>query len=249
MRLKNKVAIITGGGTGIGRGIALEFAKQGACVAICGRHKEQLDDVAHEITLNGGSSIGYVADVSSEEQIKDMVDSVISHFGTVDILINNAGIYLPHEVLYTSENEWDATFCIDIKGIFLTSKKILSEMIKHEYGKIVNIASIAGVVGFEKSAAYCAAKGAVMSLTRQMALDYAREKITINAIAPGVIFTNMTKDSLSSKEATDAILRKIPIGRIGTSQDIANAALFLASNESSYITGQTLVVDGGWTIQ
>lgn len=249
MRLKNKVAIITGGGTGIGRGIAKMFANEGAYIVVCGRRKEPLEAVVKEILANGDEAIYCTVDVSSAEQIQDMVETTLMKWGQIDILVNNAGVYMPHDVASMEEEEWDKVMNVDAKGVFLTSKAVLPHMLKQEKGKIVNIASIAGLFGFEQSAAYCAAKGAVVNLTREMALDYAPKGINVNAIAPGVIESDMTKPLLTEENSKKAFIDRIPTGRIGTPEDIAHAAVYLSSEESNYMIGQTLVVDGGWTVR
>lgn len=249
MRLKNKVAIITGGGTGIGRGIAQMFAKEGAYVVVCGRRKEPLEETVKFIEDNGGEAIYCETDVTSAEQIKEMVETTLMKWGQVDILVNNAGVYISDDITETSEEEWEKVMSVDAKGVFLASKEVLPHMIKQNKGKIINIASIAGLFGFEKSAAYCAAKGAVINLTREMALDYAPVGIHVNAIAPGVIESDMTSPMLSDENTKKGFLGKIPADRIGTPDDIAYAAVYLASDESSYVIGQTIVVDGGWTIK
>lgn len=248
MRLKNKVALITGGGSGIGAAIAKAFAREGAQVVICGRREEQLKQVTQEIDSSGGEALYCVTDVSSAQQIQSMHETIKLKFGTIDILVNNAGIYMPDEITTTSEDEWDTVMNVDAKGVFLVSKSVLPDMIQKGKGKIINIASIAGLFGFEKSAAYCAAKGAVVNLTREMALDYAPKGICVNAIAPGVIDTDMTKGFLSNEQAKQAFLAKTPVGRVGTPDDIAHGAVYLASDESDFVAGHTLVIDGGWTI-
>ena len=248
MRLQNKVALITGGGTGIGAGIAHMFAREGAQVVVCGRREDPLKKVVDEIDQSGGEAIYCVADISSQEQIREMIETVTMKFGSIDILVNNAGVFIPDDVTSTSEQEWDRVMDTDAKGVYLMSKAVLPDMIKKGTGKIVNIASIAGLIGFEKSAAYCAAKGAVVNLTREMALDYAPKGICVNAIAPGVIDTDMTKAFLSNEQAKQGFLSKTPVGRVGTPEDIAHGAVYLASDESNFVVGQTLVIDGGWTI-
>lgn len=249
MRLRGKVAIVTGGGTGIGRGITLMFAKEGARVVICGRRKEPLDETASEITKAGGEAFALVCDVSGLGQVKKLTDETISRFGKIDILVNNAGVYLPHDALGVSDEEWNLVLGVDLKGVWLCSKAVLPHMLSQKRGKIINIASIAGLIGFEQSAVYCAAKGAVVSLTREMALDYAPKGIYINAIAPGVIASDMTKSFLENEQVKQDFLVKTPVGRIGEPEDIAYAAVYLASAESDFVVGQTLVVDGGWTIR
>lgn len=249
MRLEHKIAIITGGGSGIGQGIALQFAKEGAYVAICGRREEPLKETVRLIEESGGEGIYAVCDVSQSEQVKDFVQTVLTKWGQIDILVNNAGVYLAHDVTTVKEEEWDTVLNVDAKGVFLMSREVLPHMLKKEVGKIVNIASIAGLFGFEQSAAYCAAKGAVVNLTREMALDYSPKGIRVNAIAPGVIESDMTGPMLSDEATKKTFLEKTPVGRIGKPEDIAYAAIYLASKESDFVTGQTLVVDGGWTVR
>lgn len=248
MRLKNKTALITGGGTGIGAGIARKFAHEGAQVVICGRREAQLKETADAIDQDGGEILYCIADISSQKDIQEMMQTVELKFGIVDILVNNAGVYIPDDVTSTSEEEWDRVMDIDAKGVYLMSKAVLPKMLTKGKGKIINIASIAGLIGFEKSAAYCAAKGAVVNLTREMALDYASKGICVNAIAPGVIDTEMTKAFLDNEEAKKVFLSKTPVGRVGTPEDIAHGAVYLASDESDFVVGQTLIIDGGWTI-
>jgi len=249
MRLKDKVAIITGGGTGIGQGIAYMFAQQGAKVMICGRRKDPLEDTIQTINDFGGTADYTLVDITSATQIQDMVTRTIKQWGRIDILVNNAGVVLSGDCASMNEKDFDTVMNTDVKGVFLASKAVLPFMIEQKNGKIINIASIAGLVGFAGTAAYCAAKGAVVNLTREMALDYATKGICVNAIAPGIIASDMTKPFLSDENAKQLFLEKIPVGKIGIPEDIAYATLYLASNESNYMIGQTLVVDGGWIIQ
>lgn len=249
MRLKDKVAVITGGGTGIGRGIALMFAKEGAKVVVGGRRQEQIQETVDIIQKNGGAARAIVVDVSEQKQVQNLVNETIKEFFQVDILVNNAGVYIPHDALGTSEDEWNTVISIDLKGVWACSKAVLPLMLEKRKGSIINIASIAGLIGFEQSAAYCAAKGAVINLTREMALDYASKGIRVNAIAPGVIESDMTKSFLQDENAKKGFLEKTPVGRVGVPEDIAYGAVYLASDESSFVVGQTLVIDGGWTIR
>ena len=249
MNLHGKTAIVTGGGTGIGKAIALALADAGAYVAICGRRESPLQQTLAEMPQGHEKNLYAVVDVSTEQEVMEFVQEVLLRFGSVDILVNNAAIATSGSVMTTSENVWDETLCIDLKSVYLMSQAVLSHMIKQESGHIINITSIAGLVAFSSNAAYAAAKGAVISLTRQMALDLGKNFITVNAIAPGYIETDMTREYLKDKKNLKTILAQTPIGRIGRVEDIAHLTLFLASDKADFITGQTFVVDGGWTIQ
>lgn len=248
MRLQNKTAIITGAGTGIGRGIALEFAKQGARVVVVGRRMEPLQKTAVDIEKLGAQTLTVSCDVSDMTEVQSLVDKAVSTFGGVDILVNNAGVYIPHDALAMTDDEWNTVMSIDLKGVWHCSKAVIPHMLKQEKGKIINVSSIAGLIGFEQSAAYCAAKGAVVNLTREMALDYAPKHIYVNGIAPGVIESEMTKSMLTDEKLKQSFIDKTPVGRVGTPGDIAHCAVYLASDESDFVVGQTFVVDGGWTI-
>lgn len=249
MRLSGLVAIVTGGGTGIGKGIALLFAKEGASVVVCGRRKEPLDETVSEIIQAGGKALAVTVDISKVESVSSLVKTTLDTFGTIDILVNNAGVYIAHDALSLSETEWDTALSIDLKGVWLCSKLVLPTMVEKGKGKIINITSIAGLVGFNDSAAYCAAKGGVVNLTREMALDYAPKGIGVNAIAPGVITSDMTAGILQDEKMKQGMIAQTPVGKIGEPRDIAYAAVYLASKESDFMVGQTLVVDGGWTIK
>ncbi|OIO26439.1 short-chain dehydrogenase [Candidatus Micrarchaeota archaeon CG09_land_8_20_14_0_10_55_25] len=248
-RLEGKTAIVTGAGSGIGAGIAKMFAKEGAKVVLVGWHLDKAEKTASGIRGAGAQAIAIKCDVSNAKEVKALVDAVIKRFKKIDILVNNAGVYVPHSVEDVSEKEWDKVMSIDLKGVMLCSKHVIPFMRKQGKGKIVNIASIAGEVGFAQSAAYCAAKGGVILLTKEMALDYAKERINVNAICPGIIVTAMTKDMLKDKKTSDALMQQTPVGRFGQPEDIAFAAVYLASDESDFVTGETLIVDGGWTIK
>lgn len=247
MRLENKVAVVTGGGSGIGQAIAILFAKEGAKVVVAGRRLEALQSTVTEIEKLGQEALAVTADVSSFSSVQNLVQKTLEKFGRIDILVNNAGIYLPGDAVSTTEEDWDKVLAIDAKGAFLCSKAAIPSMIERGKGKIVNIASIAGLFGFEGSLAYCAAKGAVVNLTKEMALDLGPKNINVNAIAPGIIETDMTQGFLQDENAKKSFLDKIPMGRIGKPLDIAYAALYLASDEADFVTGEILVVDGGWT--
>jgi len=245
-RLAGKVAIITGAGSGIGAGIAKLFVKEGAKVVIADWNFENAKKVAAGL---GANAMAVKCDVSRADEVKAMVDEAVNKFGRIDILINNAGVYIPHSIEDVSEEEWDKVMNVDLKGVMLCSKYAIPVMKKQGRGKIVNIASIAGLVGFGGSAAYCAAKGGVVNLTREMAMDYIKDGIYVNAICPGVILTAMTDPLLKDKATEKALMQQTPVGRFGKPEDIAYAALYLAGDESDFVVGTELVVDGGWTIK
>jgi NAD(P)-dependent dehydrogenase (short-subunit alcohol dehydrogenase family) len=243
------VAIITGAGSGIGRGTALAFVREGAKVVIADWSEEGGKETASLVEQAGGEAVFVKTDVSKSADVDVMVQTCLEKFGKVDILVNNAGIVKFGALHETPEEDWDATIDVNLKSIFLATKKVIPEMLKAGKGKIVNIASIAGLVGFDQIAPYCASKGGIIAFTRATALEYAKSKININCIAPGVIKTAMTKDMLASEESKKGYESQTPYPRLGEPEDIAQAVLYLASDESDFVTGQTLAVDGGWIIK
>jgi len=247
MRLENKIAIITGAGSGIGRGIALTFIREGAKVVVADWSEKGGQETVDLIKGQGGEAVFVKTDVSKAEDIERMVGVCLKEYGKVDILINNAGIAKMGPLHETSEADWDAVMNVNLKSVFLASKAVIPEMLKQGKGKVVNTASIAGLVGFETAGAYCASKGGIIALTRVMALEYAKNKINVNAIAPGIIKTAMTKDMLQDQTTKAGFEAQTPYPRLGEPEDIAMAALYLASDESDFVTGEVLVVDGGWT--
>lgn len=249
MRLANKVAIITGSRRGIGFGIAKKFAQEGANVIITDIDLEDCKKSCEELNRFGRKNLALKVDVSKAKDVEKMVKETIKTFGKIDILVNNAGIYIQKPLVELTEKEWDKLIDINLKGVFLCTKEVVKEMIKRRYGKIINIASIAGQVGFANSSAYCASKGGIINITRELALELAQYKINVNAIGPGVIETPMTDFITKKPEMLKGILANVPWNRVGQPLDIANAALFLASDEADYVTGHTLFVDGGWIAQ
>jgi NAD(P)-dependent dehydrogenase (short-subunit alcohol dehydrogenase family) len=247
MRLKNKVALVTGGTSGIGEAVALLFAKEGAAVAITGRNKERGDAIVKQI----GKALFIPADVRKSADCQRAVDETLKAFGRLDILFNNAGIFLPQTALECSEEEWDLQLDINLKGTFLMSKCALEPMIKQGSGVIVNNSSGWGLVGGDKAVAYCASKGGVVLLTKAMAVDHGRQGIRVNCICPGDVDTPMLPEDARMRgldwKAYLAGCENRPMGRIGTPDEIAKAVLFLASDDSSFMTGAALVVDGGGT--
>jgi NAD(P)-dependent dehydrogenase (short-subunit alcohol dehydrogenase family) len=248
-RLLNKVAIVTGSSSGNGRAIALRFAMEGANVVVNYiTHEKEAKNVAKEIEKLGSKAIVVRADVSKASDVDQLVKATIDAFGKVDILVNNAGIFLEKPLLETTEEEWDRVIDVNLKSVFLCTKRVVPEMLKQGKGKIINISSIDAIVAEPHTCAYCASKGGVSSLTRALALELAPKKINVNAIAPGQIDTPMIAKWLKDPEMKKSLIERTPFGRIGKPEDVAAAAVFLALDETEFINGITLVVDGGWLI-
>jgi 3-oxoacyl-[acyl-carrier protein] reductase len=245
--LENKVAIVTGASRGIGRAIALTLSKYGAKVVVnyCGS-KEKAEEVVNEIIKNGGSALAYQADVANFSSVKSMFEDVIKELGSIDILVNNAGITKDNLILKMTEEEFDAVVDTNLKGVFNCLKHASRIMLKQKSGRIINISSISGVIGNVGQVNYSAAKAGVIGMTKSLAKELGSRGITVNAIAPGYINTDMTavlKDELKEK-----VTELIPLKRLGEVEDIAEMAAFLASDKASYITGQTIQIDGGMGI-
>ncbi len=251
MRLKNKVALITGGTSGIGAATAILFAQEGAKIAVTGRHEQRGHAITAQILEAGGEAIFLRTDVRKADQCRRAVDETTHAFGRLDVLFNNAGVFYPHSALECSEEEWDLQIDINLKGTFLMSKFALPGMIAQGSGVIINNSSGWGIVGGDAAVAYCASKGGVVLLTKAMAIDHGRQGIRVNCICPGDVDTPMLPEDARMRgqkwEEYLAGCSNRPLGRIGTSEEIAKAALFLASDDSSFMTGATLVVDGGGT--
>jgi NAD(P)-dependent dehydrogenase (short-subunit alcohol dehydrogenase family) len=249
MRLQNKVALITGGTSGIGQATAILFAKEGASLAITGRNEKRGHAVANQILQSGGKAIFIRTDVRKAAECRRAVDETLNSFGKLDILFNNAGVFYPQTTLECSEEEWDLQIDINLKGTFLMSKFALPGMIEQCGGVIINNSSGWGIVGGDKAVAYCASKGGVVLLTKAMAIDHGRQGIRVNCICPGDVDTPMLPEDARVRgmkwEDYLAGCANRPLGRIGTTDEIAKAVLFLASDDSSFMTGAALVVDGG----
>lgn len=243
MRLKEKVSLITGGGQGIGQAIASLFAEEGSNIAVCDINQDSLNDTAKLIKNKGRECATFACDVTNITQVNEMVDKILDKFGKIDILVNNAGITRDGLLVRMGDDDWDKVLGVNLKGTFNCSKAVAKAMMKARGGKIVNIASIIGIIGNPGQANYAASKGGVIALTKTMAKELASRNINVNAIAPGFIKTAMT-DKLTAP-IKEAMLKEIPLNRFGEQADVANLALFLASDDSSYITGHVIQVDGG----
>src|SRR5579862_3398777 len=249
MRLQNKVALITGGTSGIGEATAVLFAKEGARITITGRDEKRGQAVTEKIMNHGGKAVFVPSDVRKADDCAHAVNETLRNFGRIDILFNNAGVFYPHTILDCSEEEWDLQMDINLKGTFLMSKAALPHMIEQRRGTIINNSSGWGIAGGDSAVAYCASKGGVVLLTKAMAIDHGRQGIRVNCICPGDVDTPVLPEDARMRglkwEDYLAGCKNRPMGRIGMPEEIAKAALFLASDDSSFMTGASLVVDGG----
>ena len=241
MDLSNRVAIVTGSARGIGRAIALKLAEVGATVVVS--DIAEAEPVAEEIRAMGRQSLAVPANVGSSSDVAALVDAVMANYGQVDILVNNAGIARDQLLMRMSEEDWDAVLTVNLKSVFLCTRAVLRHMMKQRWGRIVSISSIVGIVGNPGQANYASAKAGIIGFTRTIAREVGSRGITANAIAPGFIDTSMTQQLADNQR--QELMRRIPLGSLGTPQDIAEAVAFLASEEARYITGQVLGVDGG----
>ncbi len=248
-QLYGKTAIVTGGAGGIGRAAALLFASEGAAVGIVDLNQEQGEEVAREISIAGGRAIFEPADVTRPADCRRVVERIVHEFGGIHILFNNAGIIRRASVVEISEEDWDAVMAVNVKSVFLMSREVIPIMTTAKGGSIINTGSGWGLAGGPRAAAYCASKGAVVLLTKAMAIDHGRQKIRVNCICPGDTDTAMLRsEARQLGEAEDRFLAesaKRPLGRVGRPEEIAQAALYLASDAASFVTGAALVVDGG----
>lgn len=246
MRLAEKVAIMTGSTSGIGRAVAVEFSREGAKLALTGRNPERLAEVEKTIKTAGGECIGILGELTRLPEINRLVESTIKEFGRLDILVNCHGIFELAAFLETSEEFYEKTMSVDLKSVFFMCQRAAKEMIKQGKGKIINFSSIGGgKFGFPNGSVYCAAKGGIASLTQVLALELAPHSINVNAISPGNIRTPINEHLFAHPDYLKNMLDITPLGRIGETKDITGAAVYLASEESDYVTGIQLVVDGG----
>ena len=243
MYLEDQVALVTGCGRGIGRAIALALAEHGAGVVVNDLMEESAEQVATEIEAIGVAAMPVVADITCEDEVKAMVTAAVDRFGQIDILVNNAGITQDNLLMRMSEEQWDTVLAVNLKGAFLCTKAVARPMVKARRGRIINIASVVGLTGNVGQANYSSSKGGLIALTKSTAQELGSRGITCNAVAPGFIETEMT--ARLSDEAREQMLGRVPMGRPGQPEDVAQAVVFLAGPEASYITGQVLTVDGG----
>ena len=246
-RLQGKSALVTGGSRGIGRTIAIRLAMEGASVAVCSRNASSAAETADAITAVGVPSLSSGVDVAEADQVQGFVKQTINEFGALDILVNNAGIARDNLTLRLKEEDWDAVLDTNLKGAFLCSKAVVRAMMKARQGRIINISSVVGITGNAGQPNYAASKAGLHGFTKSLAREVASRNITVNAVAPGLVpDTDMT--SGLQDEAVEHLLEQVPLGRAGSAEDVANAVVFLASDEAAYITGHILTVDGGMTM-
>jgi len=249
LELKNKVAIITGARRGMGKSHAIKLAKAGAKVVVADISLEDCQKVVDEIKKSGGEAMAVKCDVTKKAEVDEMVQMAVKKWGKVDILVNNAGICQFKPFLELTEEEWDRTIDINLKGYFLCAQAAAKEMIKQKSGVIINIASVAmgqQGIGFPNIAHYCASKGGIVGMTEALAVELAPYNIRANAISPGMIETPMIDPVKQDPKTMEAMLARVPMRRVGKPEEVSNLVLFLASDESSYMTGSTVVIDGGW---
>jgi 3-oxoacyl-[acyl-carrier protein] reductase len=243
MKFEGRVALVTGASQGIGHACALALARQGAQVAVVARNKQKLEDLVADITKDGGKASAFIIDVGDEEQVKAGIKSAIGELGKIDILVNNAGITRDQLVMRMKRSDWDSVLNTNLTSAYLCIQQVIGSMLKQRWGRIINITSVFGQMGQAGQANYAASKAGLIGLTKAMAREVASRNITCNAVAPGFIETNMT--AALSEEFRQTAVKTIPLGRVGSPDDVANAVCFLASEEASYITGHVLNVNGG----
>jgi len=253
--LTGKAAVVTGGGSGIGRATVLALAEQGAAVTIADFDAAKGEAVAAEVRAAGGKAVFVKTDVTKEADGKAMVDACVTAFGRLDVLVNNAGIVLPGTAVSTAEADWDKLFAVNVKGVFLCCKAAVPQMVKQGGGSIVNMASVAGLTAVKERLGYCATKGAVIAMTRALAIDHVAEKIRVNCVCPGTVHTPLVEGYIKQyyepqgKKREDVLQMldaRQPMGRMAQPDEIASAVAYLASDAAGFITGTELIIDGGW---
>lgn len=248
--LTSKVAIVTGGTKGLGLGIAQGLAQAGANIVVCSRTAVDCDRVAQEIKDEYGvDTLSRPTDVSKADAISGLIEDAMAKFGKIDILVNNAGTAVTKKAEDLTMAEWDYVMDVNLRGVFMLAQAVGRKMIEQKSGKIINIASIFGMVGDKAVLPYLASKGAVLQMTRGLALEWTKHNIQVNAVAPGYVMTPMNEKELSEEKVYNYITGKIPMRRLGTAEEIAGAVVYLASGAANYVTGTTIAVDGGWLAQ
>ncbi len=247
--LDRRVALVTGASRGIGHDLALALAGAGARIMVAARTATELAALVDAIGAAGGEADAVALDLTDAGSIESAVGAVVDRFGRIDILVNNAGLGTNHDALDATEAEWDELFAVNVRGLFFACQAAGRRMVPEGYGRIVNMASQAGLVGIRRHAAYSASKGAVIALTRVLALEWAPHGVTVNAVAPTWTYTPGTAERLDDPVFLATVLARIPVGRVATTTDVAAAVVYLASDAAGMVTGTTLVVDGGWTAQ
>ncbi|MBN9653249.1 SDR family oxidoreductase [Halobacillus sp. GSS1] len=245
--IKGKQVIVTGGSKGIGRDIAIEFAKLGASVVITGRDENALLETKNELMKFSSPHYYIKSDMREVTDVIQMVDEAAGLMGGIDILVNNAGVNLPKSAFEVTEEDWDSMIDTNLKGSFFCSQQAGRYMLKQKRGKIINIVSQMAFVGYFKRAPYCASKGGAVQLTKSLAVEWASQNINVNAVAPTFIETELTKQMLEEPSFREDVINRIPLGKLARPQDVTGAVIYLASNMADFITGETIKVDGGWT--
>jgi NAD(P)-dependent dehydrogenase (short-subunit alcohol dehydrogenase family) len=246
--LADKVAVITGASQGIGKDMAILLGKAGARVALVARNEEKLNTLVNEMAAVGLEATAFSCDITKVDDIPVMMERIYNHYGRIDLLINNAGTNIPKPADLVTEEDWDTVLDLNLKSAFFCCQAAFKYMKEQKQGKIINISSQMAIVGYFNRAAYCSSKGGLMQLTRSLAIEWSKHQINVNSIAPTFIETPMTEKMFDDPSFKEDVLSRIPLGRLAKSEDLFGALLYLSSSSSNMVTGQTLFVDGGWTV-